>query len=174
MAEYGNVHRPVDVLLVAGLNDILRGATDSEIMEDIDHFRSSVRSISAITGDIYQGSFASATLPFPPKITVINRDHRKIVNNCQELMVSLTTKIREFNCSDTHPIIPIRLAPCFHIWGIRTKKSSHFTGPRTLMEGWLTPRRGQWRETKPRDMLHLEYKFSGFETYEYCTVWFSL
>ena len=35
MAEYGNVHRPVDVLLVPGLNDILRGATDSEIMEDI-------------------------------------------------------------------------------------------------------------------------------------------
>ena len=96
------------------------------------------------------------SLPFPPKITVIKRDHRKIVNNRKELMISLTTKIREFNCSDTHPIIPTRLAPCFHTWGIRTKKSSHFTGPRTLMEGWLTHRRGQWRETKPRDMLHLE------------------
>jgi len=156
MAENGNVHRPVDVLLVDGLNDILRGATDTEIMEDIDNFRSSVSSISARTGDIYQGSFAAATLPFPLKITVINRDHRKIVNNRKELMISLTTKIREFNCSDTHPIIPTRLAPCFHTWGIRIKKSSHFTGPRTLMEGWLTHRRGQWRETKLRDMLHLE------------------
>jgi len=67
------------------------------------------------------------------------------------LMISLTTKIREFNYSDTHPIIPTRLAPCFHTWGIRSKKSSHFKGPRTL-----THRRGQWRETKPRDMLHLE------------------
>jgi len=26
------------------------------------------------------------------------------------------------------------------------------------MEGWLTHRMGQWRETKPKDMLHLEDK----------------
>ncbi len=39
IAEYSNVHRPLDVLLVGGLNDILREATDSEIIEDIDHFR---------------------------------------------------------------------------------------------------------------------------------------
>jgi len=31
MAEYSNVHRAVDMLLVGGLNDVLRGATDSEI-----------------------------------------------------------------------------------------------------------------------------------------------
>ena len=156
MAEYSNVHRPVDVLLVGGLNDILRGATDSEIIEDISHFRNSVKSISAGTGDIHQGSFAAATLPFPPKITVIENDQRRIVNNRRDLMVSLTAKIRESNCSDMHPIIPTRLAPCFHTWGIRTKKSSHFTGPKTLMEGWLTHRMGQWRETRPKDMLHLE------------------
>ena len=45
--------------------------------------------------------------------------------------------------------------PCIHTWGIRTKKSSHFTRPKTLVEGWLY-RMGQWRETKHKDMLHLE------------------
>ena len=156
MAEYSNVHRSVDVLLVGGLNDILRGATDSEIIEDISHFRNSVKSISAGTGDIYQGSFAAATLPFLPKITVKENDQRRIFNNRRDLMVTLTAKIRESNCSDIHPIIPTRLAPCFHTWGIRTKKSSHFTGPKSLTEGWLTHRMGQWRETKLNDMLHLE------------------
>ena len=53
MAEYGNVHRAVDVLLVAGLNDILRGAKESEILEDIQHFSDSVKSISARTGELY-------------------------------------------------------------------------------------------------------------------------
>ena len=111
------VHRPLDVLLVGGLNDILR----------------------------------EATLPFPLKITVIKKDHRRIVNNCRDLMVSLTTKIRESNRSDIHPIIPTRLALFFHTWGIRTRKSPHFKGPKTH-------RMGQWRETKPKDMLHLEDK----------------
>ena len=158
MAEYGNVHRAVDVLLVAGLNDILRGATDHEILEDIQHFRDSVKSISARSGELYQGSFAAATLPFPPKITVIKDAHRKIVNDRKDLMISLTSMIREFNRSGNHyPVIPTRLAPCFHTWGIRTKKSStSFTGPRMLMEGWINHRLGSWRETKPKDMLHLD------------------
>ena len=38
MAEFGNGLRAVDVLLVAGLNEILRGATDHEILEDIQQF----------------------------------------------------------------------------------------------------------------------------------------
>ena len=39
MAEYSNVYRAADMLHVGGLNDVLRGATDSEIMEDIWDFR---------------------------------------------------------------------------------------------------------------------------------------
>ena len=73
-----------------------------------------------------------------------------------DLMVFLTSQIRESNCSDIHPIIPTLPAPCFHTWGIRTKKSYHFTKPKTLMDGWLTHRMGQWKETKPKDMLHLK------------------
>ena len=57
------------------------GATDSDIMEDICHFRNSVKSISAGTGDIYQGYFATATLLFPSRITVIEKDHRRMVDN---------------------------------------------------------------------------------------------
>ena len=40
--------------------------------------------------------------------------------------------------------------------GNRADVVAPFTGPRTLMEGSLTHRMGQWRETKPKDMLHLE------------------
>jgi len=38
--------------------------------------------------------------------------------------------------------------------GIRTKTSSLFTGPRILIEGWITQRFGSWQETK--DILHLD------------------
>jgi len=51
MAEFGNGLRAVDVLLVAGLNDILRGAIGHEILEDIQQSSDSVRAISAKPGD---------------------------------------------------------------------------------------------------------------------------
>ena len=41
-AEYKNVHCPVEVILVGGLNYKLRGATDTEIMQDIWDFNETV------------------------------------------------------------------------------------------------------------------------------------
>ena len=89
-------------------------------------------------------------------ITVINDGHQKIVNDRQNLLISLTSKIREFNRFGDHPIISTRLTQCFHTWGIRTKKLSSFTDPRMLMEGWISHRFGAGQETKPKDMLHID------------------
>ena len=41
-AEYKNVHCPVDMMLVGELNDILRGAIDTEIVQDIWDFNKTV------------------------------------------------------------------------------------------------------------------------------------
>ena len=42
LAEYKGGIWPVDVILVAGLNDILKGATAEDAMEDIQSFQKSV------------------------------------------------------------------------------------------------------------------------------------
>ena len=52
-AEYKNVHRPVDVMLVGGLNDILRGAIDTEIMQDIWDFNETVRNMCFSSSENY-------------------------------------------------------------------------------------------------------------------------
>jgi len=110
LSEYGNVHRPIDVLLVAGLN---------------------VRSICII--DETWSSFAVATLPFPPKLVEFDAETRNqtksstnlkgnpmwnIQSNYIQILIDLTTSIRELTKADSHPMIPTNLAPCFHTWGI--------------------------------------------------------
>ena len=39
MAEFKGVYRPVDVLLVGGVNDVLRGLTAGQILQDILNFK---------------------------------------------------------------------------------------------------------------------------------------
>lgn len=44
-AEYGNIHRPVDVILVAGLNDISRVSSADKIIRDIIDFNGTASNI---------------------------------------------------------------------------------------------------------------------------------
>ena len=65
MAEYEYVDTPVDVVLMAGLNDILNDQSAEEIMRDILYFRKSVKEI---TRHGERSSFAVCTLPFAPHL----------------------------------------------------------------------------------------------------------
>ena len=153
LAEYGNVHRPIDVLLVAGLNDVLKGATVQQIMKDIEDFKESVRSLCIL--DETWSSFAVATLPFPPKLVKFDAETRNIQSNYIQTLIDLTTSIRELNRADAHPMIPTNLAPCFHTWGMRINRHPRIIGPANLLEHVSTHRLTLWRELKPKDMLHL-------------------
>ena len=94
----------------------------------------------------YWSSFAAATLPIPPRLTVLLKDSRKIIKNRGETLVNLNSSIREMNRDE---------ALCFHTWGIRTRKEKKIVRARYLMESWLAHRLSKWREHKPKDMLHL-------------------
>ena len=153
LAEYGNVHRPIDVLLVAGLNDVLKGATVQQIMQDIEEFKESVRSLCVL--DETWSSFAVATLPFPPKLVKFDAETRNLQSNYIQVLIDLTTNIRELNRADAHPMIPTNLAPCFHTWGMRINRHPRIIGPANLLEHVSTHRLTLWRELKPKDMLHL-------------------
>ena len=154
-AEYGNTHRPVDVILCSGLNDVINGSTSDQIMEEIYDFDKTVRSICFGDNSAYWSSFAATTLPFPPQLVSLSDEDRKLQRNCLNTLVDITTRIREMNRSDKHPHIPTYMAPCFHTWGVRIKQHSKLTGPANLMENFVDHRLVSWKGSKPKRMLHL-------------------
>ena len=153
LAEYGNVHRPIDVLLVAGLNDVLKGSTSDQILKDMEAFKESVRNLCIL--DETCSSFAVSTLPFPPKLVKFDAETRNIQTNYIQVLIDLTTSIRELNRMDAHPMIPTHLASCFHTWGMRINRHPRIIGPVNLLEYVSTHRLPLWRELKPKNMLHL-------------------
>ena len=108
----------------------------------------------------YWSSFAAATLPFPPRLTVLLKESRKIIYNRRETLVNLDSSIQEMNRNKHHPAIPTQLAPPFHTCGIRTRKGKNIFGPRYLMVSWIMHRLSEQREDKPKDMVHLEDRAS--------------
>ena len=81
MAEYSKWYRPVDVLLVGGLNDAMRDRSAEDIIQDIQAFKVDVLSIHRDPDAGEKSSFAAATLPSPPKIAVLPMEERKIQDN---------------------------------------------------------------------------------------------
>ena len=79
-AEYGALHRPVDVVLVAGLNNILEGQDAGRIMFEIAEFHSRVKNIAG-------SSFAVCTLPFPPSMSILPDDqHHRVKREATETL----------------------------------------------------------------------------------------
>ena len=71
-AEYGGLNSPCDVLLVSGLNNLMREHQDvNMIIEEMEEFKHDVLRNR-------ESSFAVATLPFPPCITKIGRDRHRM------------------------------------------------------------------------------------------------
>ena len=64
MAEYSKWYRPVDVLLVGGLNDAMRDRSAEDIIQDIQAFKADVLSLHRDHDAGKKSSFAAATLPF--------------------------------------------------------------------------------------------------------------
>jgi len=96
-----------------------------------------------------------STLPFPPKPVKFDTETRNNQSNYIQVLIDLTTCIRELNRADAHPMIPTNLAPCFHTWGILINRHSRIIGPANLLEHISTNRLTLWQELKPKDMFHL-------------------
>ena len=143
--------QPVDLLLVGGLNDLLRSRTPSEILADIQHFKCEVNNIPG-------SSFAVATLPMPPKISVLASDDHNLSDDLTRDLIELNSSIRQLNLEDSQGK-NVCLAPTFHTWGLRSsRRPSKGVGPRNLLENLPSHLPGDWREEAPEDQLHLSDK----------------
>jgi len=74
LAEYEFGDLPVDVLLVAGLNDLLRGSSVDQLMQEIQNFKMDVLNLKRDGG---KSTFGCTTLPQPPKFTTLPMEPRR-------------------------------------------------------------------------------------------------
>ena len=167
-ADYGHYTNPMDVVLVAGLNNILRGETEEQIMSRFYNFMIAVAENSRKHHNHGHSSFAVATLIYPPKLTWFDEDGQMPYpesTNKIEMMKSLNNKIINFNnalrlnlwqpktISESGPADSS--APKFHHMGIETVYRRHRGRIiRKTKHDWR-----KWRHTEQRPlMLHLNDK----------------
>ena len=163
MAEFKNSYRPVDVLLVGGLNDVMRGRSLDKIKRDLTNFKRDVTSLKRSCGGIVECTFAAATVPYPPKISALPAEQRELETNRFDTLSKMTDFIRELNRNkvDTDHSIPRGSynAPTYHTWGMKTVHADpNVYGPRNRMENMIGYRAPQWREEVYEEMVHLDNK----------------
>ena len=67
-----DTHFPVDIVLVASYNNVMKGHSTDQFINQMRCFKSAVLEMSIWTGE--ENSFEAVTLPFPPKFTRRNDD----------------------------------------------------------------------------------------------------
>ena len=154
MAEYGNSEIPVDLILIAGFNNLLDGQTAELVLDEMEHFKEDVLNIPDST-------FAACSLPLPPKISWLPEDNYE--NNLRDLtddIIELNYSIKELNNSPGQKD-SVRWCPQFHTWGLRSARGPRQVGPRRLLEALPAHQQNDWRESRPRNQLHLNQKVRG-------------
>ena len=155
-AEYKYSHRPVDVLVCAGLNDIIWNVGPEQFLERMNEFRAAVMHTEPEKLEL-ANSLAFCTLPFPPMATVLNNDPRQNTRlDFSADLVELNNKIKDFNMAQNHLMIRTSRAPQFHTWGTsRTRaETKPVSSPKTPVEV-RQHRLGSWREDDINKKLHL-------------------
>lgn len=126
---YGNLYKPVDVLLCAGLEDVANERTTDEIMSDIVMLRNSVIGNPANP----YGSFAITTLPIPPGM----QEHTGQILELNEQIIEISTELNQFK--------RVHHAPRFHTWGLKTRRSRlSETQPRPRLHTLTVHKEGKW------------------------------
>ena len=144
-AEYSNSYRCVDVLLVCGLNDVLRNRSVEQVLKAYKDLQETVHRVAPAN---QRNSVAIATLIIPPKIAGLDDVSGKL-----KKMVDINAGVRELNAAQPQEY-PVKLAPLFHTWGMGGRKGRS-TRPRFLLEGMQYHRPDQWREDEKENQLHL-------------------
>ena len=152
---YFNLGKPIDLLICAGINDIIRGHSAIEIMCDL------VMLEEALETRLPTSTMAICTLPLPPMICQLPGDlswrPASFVNRLDTL-IELNLRIVRHNQRNSRRLQrPTDTAPTFHTRGLRTRyrSSRNQFGPRNLLGSVLGHRHNNWRESNPHNMLHL-------------------
>ena len=115
--ELSRQHRPQDVVVVAGYNDLLLNNSREFIMEGYQHLSELVLGHDKDSNN----TFAVATLLYPPRLSWFadNGDKPRHYSNKLEKIDWLNSQIHELNVSNSVPDYPR-----FHTYGVRTATRS--------------------------------------------------
>ena len=150
--QYRGINQPLDVILIAGYNNILRYESLETILNRYSVFKKHVINMSCAGGRM--NSFAIATLPYPPRLTRLRDDpyfpdYQPYYDETTQLLDELTPRIINMNKEEID--MRTRLAPTFHTWCL-SKGNSNNQG---FSVGSLSRHRpAQWREDHFLDQLH--------------------
>jgi hypothetical protein len=157
MCEYGTVTIGMDVLLVAGLNDVVKGHTRNYIMQCIKDMRKAVEKQAEDYHPEVKNTFAVSSLLYPPQICWFE-DNGPVpypgYKNNLEKVDWINKEIDKDNKDNA-----IEFAPGLNTFGVRTdnKRRTDRFGNITVQHT-TTHRWGEWREKEKGNMLHLSDK----------------
>ena len=114
--------RPVDVLLVTGLNDINNNRTAEEIFQAYMRLKAMVLEVM-LRHPTGRSTFAIASLPHPPIFSCYGGDIHTPVKNHNDRLLKLTELVVEHNRTASQDPFPIRKAPQFHKYGVKMRFS---------------------------------------------------
>ena len=141
-AELGNLERPVDLVLCSGINDVLQGRTAPDILQDLRHMKDwFINSVQLQDEPKELNTFAICTLIMPPCCTILTGDTHTVRVDRTEIIEEVNMGIIAMNDEGA----ATTNCPRFQTWG-RTGKGGGSINQH---------RRNQWRESNPRNQLHL-------------------
>ena len=146
--EYHREWRPMRILLVGGLNDLLKGGDFNTVKDEIERFRRHTKDQDSHHPGLVN-EFSVATIINPPKMVWFPDNGPPPPNHRdrQDELLQLNEWIDLFNRQNGRLCVPR-----FHLYGTRTNKR--------LVNGihqvYKTHRWNEWRSSEPRhDMLPL-------------------
>ena len=144
----------MDVVLVAGYNDLVEGYARDYIIEKIYNFADLVLQNQNPSCPEGRNTFAAATLYYPPQVAWMPDNgpfpHEDYTNN-REKIDWINQEIKKLNTTNQ-----VKFAPCFHTYGVRTctrKKVDRYG--QISMRVTKSHRWEHWHEQEPQNMLHL-------------------
>ena len=158
----------MNICVVAGLNNLIRGESIDEIMKHLENFYTDVSNQSKMYHPDNPSTFTMATLIYAGKLCWMKNDGNLPYDgyiNKYEMMSSLNSRIVEFNKNIfSHQIDIYRQrtainsqnikckSPKFHLYGVQIKKNKK--GEKIERHRW-----SWWRQNEPHeDSLHLADK----------------
>ena len=154
-AEYSQALIPLDILVAAGINNVINNESAEQIITQLEAWKNEVESWNS------DSTFAVCTLPYPPSITSLHQDyyrHKSAVRNRDKTAVidDLNPAITRLNQSGHQGNITSR-APKLQTWGLTQSLVPVNIDPSHHTVGRLTRHRlGQWREKYTDKQLHLD------------------
>ena len=143
----------MDIIIVAGLNNIIHGQSPESIMRDFDHFVQVVKHQGYKHHPETKNTCAIATLFYPPQLCWLpdRGPCPPDFNNKYEDMMWLNMQIEKLN---KESFIKVPNFPTFGVRKVSYKQIDRF-GRERVVES-TTHREEHWREKDPSRMLHLD------------------